>query len=136
MIDPLNKAILIGVVENHPTETTFEDGKILMGFNVLTFTKWFDKETKTIKKSTDQKHPVLIRNKLLIDYVKNNNIEIGDVVYIDGELQARKYTTNAGVEIKATEILLKPYCGDIKLIARKNETLENNTNDLNDDLLF
>jgi single-strand DNA-binding protein len=60
-------------------------------------------------------HRVVIKNDALIDVVEKF-LHKGSKIYIEGQLETRKFTDRENIERYSTEIVLRPYRGDLKML--------------------
>lgn len=111
----INKVLLIGRVGKDPVVKTFQNGGRVANFSLATSEKWKDKATGEKKEAT-QWHNVAVFNENLIKVVEAY-VKKGSEVYLEGQVETRKYTDQAGQERYVTEIVLRPYRGEIKLFS-------------------
>lgn len=110
----LNKVTLIGNVGNDPDIRQSADGKKVVNMSVATSETWKDKSGERQEKT--EWHRVVIFNQALAD-IAERYVKKGSKLYVEGALQTRKWTDNSGVEKYTTEIVLKPYRGNIILLS-------------------
>lgn len=99
----VNKVILLGNLGNDPEIRYMPNGGAVANMTIATSESWRDKQSGETKERTEW-HRVVIFGKLAeiaAEYLKK-----GSKVYIEGQLQTRKWTDNAGVEKYTTEIVL------------------------------
>jgi len=120
MSGSLNKAELIGNLGKDPEIRTFQNGGRVAHLSIATTESWKDKKTGERKEETEW-HRVSILNDGLVT-VAEKYLKKGAKVYIQGKLQTRKWTDKEGDERYSTEIVLRPYAGDlIMLDSRKDQ---------------
>ncbi len=119
----INKVILVGNVGNEPEIKTFQNGNKVANLSVATSERWKDKETGEPKSLTEW-HRVVIFNTILINLAEKY-IKKGSKIYIEGQLQTRKWQDNSGVEKYSTEIVLQNYRGEILLLDRQDNNDSN-----------
>lgn len=117
MAGSVNKVILIGNLGHSPEVRTFQDGGKLCNLSLATSESWKDKATGERKERT-QWHRIVITNEGLVG-IAEKYLKKGSKVYIEGQLETRKYTGKDGAEKYVTEVLLRPYHGDITLLDSK-----------------
>lgn len=119
MSGSVNKVILIGHLGRDPEVKTFQSGGRSVTFSLATSESWRDKDSGE-RKSRTEWHNVNILNEG-IGKVAEQYLRKGSKVYIEGQLQTRSYTDKDNVERKFTEIVLKPYRGEMTLLDGKND---------------
>ena len=113
MAASLNKATLIGTLGKDPEIKTFSNGNQVANFSIATSESWKDKQTGEKKEKT-QWHRICIFNPHLIKLAQGH-LRKGMSVYIEGAIETREYEQD-GVKKYTTEIVLKPYNGEIKIL--------------------
>lgn len=103
----INKVILIGRLTRDPEIKKTESGNEIAIFSLATNERWKDKTTGEQKERVEY-HNIVIFNPALVVVVKNY-VKKGSKLYIEGALQTRKWTDNAGVEKRTTEIVLQGF---------------------------
>jgi single-strand DNA-binding protein len=121
----INKVILVGNVGNEPEIKTFQNGNKVANLSIATSERWKDKETGE-QKSLTEWHRVAIFNASLINLAEKY-IKKGAKIYIEGQLQTRKWQDNSGVEKYSTEIVLQNYRGEVLLLDRQDSSETNTT---------
>lgn len=116
----VNKVMLIGNVGKDPEIRATQGGKEIANLTLATSESWKDKNTGERKDKTEW-HKVVIFNEGLVNVVKNY-VKKGSKLYVEGQLQTRKWTDQAGVEKYSTEIVLQAFNGQIVLLGGKNES--------------
>lgn len=115
----LNKVTIIGTLGKDPEIRTFQNGGKMASFSVATSEKWKDKQTGEKKERTEW-HRISVLNDALVGIVERF-LKKGSKVYIEGQLETRKWTDQAGVERYSTEVTLRPYHGNIIMLSPKKE---------------
>jgi single-strand DNA-binding protein len=114
----VNKIILIGNVGNDPEVKTMQSGDKVCNLTLATSESWKDKSSGERKTKTEW-HKVVIFNQPLIkvceDYVKK-----GSKLYVEGQLETRSWEKD-GTKHYSTEVVLKPFRGEISLLDGKKE---------------
>lgn len=114
MAGSINKVILIGNVGKDPDIRATQGGKKLASFSLATSESWKDKSTGERKDKTEW-HRVVVYNEHLVDLVEKY-VRKGSKIYLEGSLQTRKWTDQAGVEKFSTEVVLQNFNGVITLL--------------------
>ncbi len=115
----INKVTLVGNVGNEPEVKTFQNGNRVVNFSLATSERWKDKETGEPKTNTEW-HKIAIFNTLFVELAEKY-IKKGSKVYLEGQLQTRKWQDNNGIEKYTTEIVLLNYRGELVLLDRASE---------------
>ncbi|MBP9752548.1 MAG: single-stranded DNA-binding protein [Proteobacteria bacterium] len=123
MAGSINKVIIIGNLGRDPEIRQAQDGFKIANFSVATSESWKDKMTGERKERTEW-HRIAVMNENLVDVV-DKYIKKGTKVYVEGQLQTRKWTDQSGQERYTTEIVLGRYRGELMI-------LDNKTSNMND----
>jgi single-strand DNA-binding protein len=115
----VNKVIIVGNLGRDPETRNFANGGKVCNLRVATSETWKDKQTGERKERTEW-HAVSILNDGLSG-IAEKYLRKGSKVYIEGQLETRKWTDQAGVEKYTTEIVLRPYRGELTLLDGRNE---------------
>jgi single-strand DNA-binding protein len=129
----INKVILIGNVGNDPEIKSFQSGDRVVNFSLATTENWKDKQTGE-QKSITEWHKISIFNTGLIS-IAEKLIKKGMKIYIEGQLQTRKWQDASGTDKYSTEIVLKQYRGELVLLDKleQRNTLNNGNQTLDND---
>jgi len=134
MAGSLNKVLLIGNLGRDPEIRSTNDGKEIATFSLATSENWKDKITGERKEKTEW-HRVVIFNEGLVKITKNY-VKKGTKLYIEGQLQTRKWISNDNQERYTTEVILQNFNSNLILLESKanstidqqeGKTLQNNT---------
>ena len=115
MAGSVNKAVLLGNLGRDPEIKTMPSGEKMASFSLATSESWKDKKTGE-KQERTQWHNVVIWNPALVGIVESY-VKKGSKLYIEGQIETRKYTSKEGVEKYVTEIVLRPFRGEICLLS-------------------
>ena len=121
----LNKVTLIGNLGKDPEIRLTSNGQEIANFSLATTESWKDKNTGEKKEKTEW-HKIVVFNKNLVDLIKNY-VKKGSKIYIEGQLQTKKWTDNNGIDKYITEIILQNYNSTLILL---NSIEEKNKIDL------
>ena len=113
----VNKWIGIGNLGRDPEIRTTQTGTKIANLSVATSERWKDKTSGNTQERTEW-HRVAIFNERLVD-VAEKYLRKGSKVYIEGQLQTRKWTDQAGTEKYTTEIVLGAYRGELVMLDGK-----------------
>lgn len=114
MAGSVNKVILVGNLGRDPEIRSTQDGLRIANLSVATSESWRDKNSGERKEKTEW-HRVAIFNERLVDIVEKY-LKKGSKVYIEGALQTRKWTDNAGQERYTTEVVLQRFRGELTML--------------------
>ena len=114
MAGSVNKVILIGNLGRDPEIRSFQNGGRVASFSLATSENWKDKTTGEKKERTEW-HRVSVLNDKLIDVVEKY-IKKGSKLYVEGQMETRKYTDKDGQEKYTTEVVLRPFRGEITML--------------------
>ncbi len=117
MSGSVNKVILVGNAGRDPETRRLNNGGVVVNFSLATSESWRDKDSGDRKEKTEW-HNVVIFNENLAK-VAEQYLKKGDKVYIEGQLQTRKWQDNAGVEKYTTEVVLQRFNGSLVLLSQK-----------------
>lgn len=123
MAGSVNKVILVGNFCADPEVRTMQSGDRVANFTIATSESWKDKATGE-RKQKSEFHRVVIFNQGLISVVENYTRK-GSKVYLEGQLETRKWTDQQGVEKYSTEVVLRPFRGELTLLDSKSEPNNN-----------
>jgi single-strand DNA-binding protein len=114
MAGSVNKVILVGNLGKDPEVRHTQDGKAIVNLSIATSETWRDKASGERKEKTEW-HRVVIFNENLAK-IAEQYLKKGAKVYIEGQLQTRKYTDNSGVEKFSTEVVLQNFRGELTML--------------------
>ena len=114
MAGSVNKVILVGNLGRDPEVRTLNNGGKVVQLNLATSETWRDKQSGDRQERTEW-HKVVIFNENLAD-VAERFLRKGSKVYVEGQLQTRKYTDKDGAEKYTTEVVLQRYRGELTLL--------------------
>ena len=110
----VNKVILVGNLGNEPEVRNMPSGGKVVNLSVATSEKWKDKNTGEQREKTEW-HRVVIFSEGLAR-VAEQYLKKGSKVYLEGQLQTRKWTDQSGVEKYSTEIVLQGFNASMVLL--------------------
>lgn len=114
MAGSVNKVILVGNLGGDPDVRTMQSGDRVANFSLATSESWKDKQSGQ-KQERTQWHKVVIYNQPLVN-VAEQYLKKGAKVYIEGQVETRKYTDKDGQEKYVTEIVLRPFRGELTML--------------------
>lgn len=115
----INKVILVGSLGRDPEIRRLNSGDPVCNLRVATSEQWRDKSTGERKEKTTWHNVVIFNDN--IAKVAENYLRKGSKVYIEGQLQTRKWTDQNGQEKYTTEIVLQRYRGELQMLDSKGQ---------------
>ncbi|MGL4975946.1 MAG: single-stranded DNA-binding protein, partial [Bosea sp. (in: a-proteobacteria)] len=109
MSGSVNKVILVGNLGKDPEVRRLNSGEPVVSLSIATSETWRDKQSGERKEKTEW-HKVVIFNENIAK-VAEQYLRKGTKVYLEGQLQTRKWADQSGVEKYTTEIVLQRYRG-------------------------
>jgi single-strand DNA-binding protein len=114
MAGSVNKVILVGNLGADPEVRQTQDGRPIVNLRLATSESWRDKGTGERKERTEW-HRVVIFNENLAR-VAEQFLKKGSKVYIEGQLQTRKWQDQSGQDRYSTEVVLQQYRGELTML--------------------
>ena len=114
MAGSVNKVILVGNLGRDPEVRSTQDGAKVANLSLATSESWKDKNSGERRERTEW-HRVAIFNERLVD-VAEKYLKKGSKIYIEGQLQTRKWTDQSGAERYTTEIVLNRFRGELTML--------------------
>jgi single-strand DNA-binding protein len=119
MAGSVNKVILVGNLGRDPEVRSFPNGGKVCNLRIATSETWRDRNTGERKERTEW-HSVAIFSEPLAK-IAEQYLRKGSKVYIEGALETRKWQDQSGQDRYSTEIVLRPYRGELTLLDGRNE---------------
>ena len=119
MAGSINKVILVGNLGRDPEVRSMQDGSPVVNLSIATSETWRDRSSGERRERTEW-HRVVIFNENLAK-VAQNYLKKGSTVYIEGQLQTRKWTDQNGQEKYTTEIVLQRYRGELTMLGGRGD---------------
>lgn len=114
----VNKVILIGYLGANPEIKRLNSGDRVANFRLATTESWRDKISNERKEKTEW-HNVVIYNENLVK-VAEQYLKKGSKLYIEGQLQTRKWQDSNGLDRYTVEVVLQRFRGELTLLDAKN----------------
>ena len=132
----VNKVILVGNLGRDPEVRSMSSGDPVVNLSLATSERWKDKSSGEQREKTEW-HRVVIFDERLCD-VAQKYLRKGSKIYIEGQLQTRKWTDQQGVEKYSTEVVLKRFNGVLTMLDSRSDQSEQPAPQvsLNDDIPF
>ena len=135
MAGSVNKVTLVGNLGRDPEVRSMQDGGKIVQLSIATSESWKDKNSGERREKTEW-HRVVIFNENL-GRTAEQYLKKGSTVYIEGQLQTRKWTDQQGQEKYTTEVVLQRYRGELTMLGGRADSLPSpGYNDTNSDSGF
>jgi single-strand DNA-binding protein len=119
MAGSVNKVILVGNLGRDPEVRMSQSNQKIVQLSIATSERWRDRQTGDMQERTEW-HRVVIFNENLAD-VAERYLRKGRSVYVEGQIQTRKWTDQGGQERYTTEIVLSRFRGELVLLGGRDE---------------
>ena len=130
MAGSVNKVILIGNLGRDPEVRTFQNGGKVCNFSLATSETWKDSSTGERQERTSW-HNIAIFNERLAE-IAEQYLRKGSQVYIEGQLETRKWQDQAGNDRYTTEVVLKNFKGELTMLGGRSDDVSNTSNQQNE----
>ena len=150
MAGSVNKVILIGNLGRDPEVRTFQNGGKVCNFSIATSETWKDRNSGERQERTNW-HNIAIFNENLAQ-IAEQYLRKGSKIYVEGQLETRKWQDQAGNDRYTTEVVLRNFRGELTLLDGRSENNNSNfsetasiddessdkvlTNDIDDEIPF
>ena len=114
MAGSVNKVIIVGNLGKDPEVRAMQNGSEICNLTIATSENWKDKATGERKEKTEW-HRVVIFNEGLVRVAKEY-LRKGSKVYVEGQLQTRKWTNKDGQDQYSTEVVLQNFNGNLTML--------------------
>lgn len=114
MAGSVNKVILIGNLGADPEIRTFQNGGKIANLRIATSETWKDRNTGERKERTEW-HTVVIHSEPLVR-VAEQYLKKGSKIYVEGQLETRKWQDQSGADRYSTEVALRPYRSELTML--------------------
>ena len=119
MAGSVNKVILLGNLGRDPDIRATQDGNKIVNLSIATSERWKDRNSGEQREKTEW-HRVVIFNENLAR-IAEQYLRKGSNVYIEGQLQTRKWTDQQGIEKYTTEVVLSRFKGELTLLGNRSD---------------
>ncbi|KFA59278.1 single-stranded DNA-binding protein [Gilliamella sp. Choc4-2] len=113
----INKVILVGNLGQDPEVRYMPNGNAVANFSIATSESWKDKQTGETRDRTEW-HRVVVFGKLA--EIAGEYIKKGTQVYLEGQLQTRKWQDQTGNDRYTTEVVVNPIGGTLQILGSRN----------------
>ncbi|WP_114964443.1 single-stranded DNA-binding protein [Alkalilacustris brevis] len=114
MAGSVNKVILIGNLGRDPEVRTFQNGGKVCNLRIATSDRWRDKTTGETRERTEW-HSVAIFSEPLVR-IAEQYLRKGSKVYVEGQLETRKWQDQSGQDRYSTEVVLRPFSSTLTML--------------------
>jgi len=121
MSGSLNKVMLIGRLGQDPEIKNTQDGRSLCTFSLATSENWKDRNTGERKEKTEW-HRIVVFNEGLVKIIEQY-VKKGSNVFLEGQLQTRKWEDKEGIEKYTTEVVLQGFNSTFKMLDSKGASI-------------
>ncbi len=119
MAGSVNKVILVGNLGRDPEVRSFQNGGKVVNLRIATSETWRDKQSGERKERTEW-HTVAIYNEALAK-IAEQYLKKGSTVYIEGQLETRKWQDQSGADRYSTEVVLRQFRGELTLLGGRGD---------------
>lgn len=119
MAGSLNKVMLIGNLGADPEIRRLPSGSSVANLRIATSETWRDKNTGERREKTEW-HNVVVFNDNLVRVIEQY-VKKGSKIYVEGQLQTRKYQDKSGQDRYSTEVVLQGFSGQLTLLDGRGE---------------
>ena len=123
MAGSVNKVILVGNLGRDPEVRQTQDGRPIVNLSVATSESWRDRSSGERREKTEW-HRVVIFNDRLAD-VAQKFLRKGSKVYLEGQLQTRKWQDQSGQDRYSTEVVLGQFRGELTMLDGRSDSSMN-----------
>ncbi len=120
MAGSVNKVIIIGNLGRDPEVRSFPNGGKVVNLRIATSENWRDKATGEKRERTEW-HSVAIFNEPL-GKIAEQYLRKGSTVYIEGQLETRKWQDQSGADRYSTEVVVRPFSGNLTLLGGRGDS--------------
>ena len=118
MAGSVNKVIIVGNLGRDPEIRSFPNGGRVVNLRIATSESWRDKQSGERKERTEW-HSVAIFNEAL-GKIAEQYLKKGSTVYIEGQLETRKWQDQSGADRYSTEVVLRQFRGELTLLGSRD----------------
>lgn len=118
MAGSVNKVIIVGNLGRDPEVRSFPNGGKVVNLRIATSETWRDKQSGERKERTEW-HSVAIFNEAL-GKIAEQYLRKGSTVYVEGQLETRKWQDQSGADRYTTEIVLRQFRGELTLLGGRD----------------
>lgn len=120
MAGSVNKVILIGNLGRDPEVRHTNDGNPIVNLSIATSESWRDRNSGERRERTEWHRVVIFNDKLW--EIAQKYLKKGSKIYLEGQLQTRKWTDQQGAERYSTEVVLNRFRGELTMLDARGTT--------------
>ena len=120
MAGSVNKVILVGNLGRDPEVRSMQSGGRVANLSVATSESWIDRSTEERREKTEWHRVVIFDDKLV--EISENYLKKGSKIYLEGQLQTRKWTDQSGNERYTTEVVLQRFRSALTMLDSRSES--------------
>jgi single-strand DNA-binding protein len=118
MAGSVNKVILVGNVGQDPEIRSMQSGDRVANLSIATSETWKDKSGERQEKT--QWHKIVVFNQNIVNVI-DSYVTKGSKIFVEGQLETRKWDNKEGVTQYMTEIVIKPFNGSLTMLDSKGD---------------
>ncbi len=119
MAGSVNKVIIVGNLGRDPEVRNFQNGGKVVNLRIATSETWKDRNTGERRERTEW-HSVAIFSEP-VGRIAEQYLRKGSTVYIEGQLETRKWQDQSGQDRYTTEVVIRPYRGELTLLGGRGD---------------
>lgn len=124
MAGSVNKVILVGNLGQDPDIRTMQSGGRIANLTIATSESWKDRNSGERREKTEWHRVVIFSDPLVT--LSERYLKKGSKVYIEGQLETRKWQDQSGQDRYSTEVVLRPYRGELTMLdSRRDSAMDN-----------
>lgn len=120
MAGSVNKVILVGNLGQDPDIRTMQSGGRVANLTIATSESWKDRNSGERREKTEWHRVVLFSDPLIT--LAERYLKKGSKVYLEGQLETRKWTDQSGQDRYTTEVVLRPYRGELTMLDGRRDS--------------
>ena len=120
MAGSVNKVMLLGNLGQDPVVRTSQDGNKIVQLSIATSDRWKDRNSGEQREKTEW-HRVVIFNENLSN-IAEQYLKKGSTVFVEGQLQTRKWQDQNGIDKYTTEVVLGRFRGELAMIGSRSDS--------------
>ena len=118
MAGSVNKVILLGNLGRDPDVRASQDGNKIVNLSIATSERWKDRNSGEQREKTEW-HRIVVFNEGLVNIIQQY-VKKGSNVFLEGQLQTRKWEDKDGIEKYTTEVVLQGFNSTFKMLDSRN----------------
>ncbi|WP_370931188.1 single-stranded DNA-binding protein [Bartonella sp. DGB1] len=119
MAGSINKVILVGNLGTNPESRRFASGDLMVSFSIATSETWKDRQSGEKREKTEW-HNIVVLNETIAKFAESY-LKKGNKIYLEGQLQTRKWQDKEGKDRYTTEVVIPRFRGDLQILDSRNQ---------------